>query len=153
MDNKTTSAGKHKCHGEVLSNIAAELRRLMTTSPMAVLVREEALRKSGTAASGKVLSILNKVVGVADLYAWAFGGREFVEIPPQTVKKAVTDDANAEKEVVAAALEQFVGKHDYACDDESDAVAVGIAWLLQQGMLDNPYEKPKKPSKRKADSS
>lgn len=106
---------------------------------MAVLVREEALRKSGTAASGKVLSILNKVVGVADLYAWAFGGREFIEIPPQTVKKAVTDNANAEKEDVAAALEQFVGKQEYACDDESDAVAVGVAWLIQQGMIDSPY--------------
>lgn len=133
----------------MLSDIARELRRLLTMYPMAVIVREEALRKSGTAASGKVLSILNKVVGVSDLYAWAMGGREFTEIPPQTVKKFVTDDANAEKEVVASALEQFVGKHEYACDDESDAVAVGIAWLIQEGMIDSPYAKEEKPSKRK----
>lgn len=139
VDNKTTSAGKHKCHGEVLSNIATELRRLLVSYPMATLVREEALRKSGTAASGKVLSILNKVVGVSDLYAWAFGNREFEEIPPQTVKKAVTNDANAEKEEVASALEQFVGKQEYACDDESDAVAVGIAWLIHHEIIDSPY--------------
>lgn len=141
MDNKTTAAGKHKCHGEVLSNIATEMHRLFSSYPDATLVREEALRKSGTAASGKVLSILNKVVGVSDLYAWAYGNREFLEIPPQTVKKAVTNDANAEKDVVAACLEQFVGKHEYACDDESDAVAVGVAWLIHNNMIDSPYKK------------
>ena len=144
IDNKTTSAGKNKCYGEVLSEIAAELRRLLTKVPLGPVVREEALKKSGTCASGKVLSILNRVVGVSDLYAWGFGGREFVEITPQTVKKLVTDNANAEKDEVAAALKQFVGDWDYACDDESDAVAVGVAWLIQQKMIDNPYEKVKK---------
>ena len=128
----------------MLGEIATELRRLFTKYPDAVLVREEALRKSGDCASGKVLSILNKVVGVSDLYAWAFGQRSFAEIPPQTVKKAVTDNANAEKDEVAAALEPFVGKHEYACDDESDAVAVGIAYLIQQDMIDNPYPDKKK---------
>lgn len=132
----------------MLAETAAELRRLFTKAPTAVLVREEALRKSGTAVSGKVLSILNKVVGVSDLYAWAFGGREFVEIPPQTVKKAVTDNANAEKDEVAAALRQFVGDWEYACDDESDAVAVGIAYLIQQGLIDDPYQKEEQKPKR-----
>ena len=47
--------------------------------------------------------------------------------------------STAEKEEVAAALEQFVGKREYACDDESDAVAVGIAWLIQNNFLDSPY--------------
>ena len=144
MDNKTTSAGKKKPHGEVLSEIAKELRRLLVKAPLAIIVREEALRKSGTTASGQVLSYLNKVVGVSDLYAWAFGRREFAEIPPQTVKKMVTNNANAEKEEVAAALAQFVGEREYACDDESDAVAVGIAFPIQAGMLDSPYEKKEK---------
>lgn len=125
----------------MLSEIASELRRLLTAYPNAELVREEALRKSGTCASGKVLSILNRVVGVSDLYAWAFGQRQFKEIEAVTVKKKVTNDASAEKDEVADALEQFVGKHEYACDDESDAVAVGVAWLIQQKMIDDPYRK------------
>ena len=133
----------------MLSEIGTELRRLFTRYPEATLVREEALKKSGTCASGSVLSILNKVVGVSDLYAWALGHRKFTEIPPQTVKKFVTNDANAEKEVVASALEQFVGKHEYACDDESDAVAVGIAWLIQEGMIDSPFPEKEKRPKRK----
>ena len=124
-----------------MSEIAAELRRLLTAHPDAELVREEALRKSGTSASGKVLSILNRVVGVSDLYAWAFGQRQFQEIEAVTVKKKSTNDASAEKNEVAEALEQFVGKQEYACDDESDAVAVGIAWLMKQGLIDNPYNK------------
>ena len=120
-------------------------------APDGLVIREEALRKSGTGASGKVLSILNRVVGVSDLYAWGFGNREFIEIPPQTVKKTVTNNANAEKDEVAASLKQFVGEWDYACDDESDAVAVGIAYLIQQNMIDNPYasDEPKKSRKKK----
>ena len=124
-----------------MSEIASELRRLLTAHPDAELVREEALRKSGTSASGKVLSILNRVVGVSDLYAWAFGQRQFQEIEAVTVKKKITNDASAEKNEVAEALEQFVGKQEYACDDESDAVAVGIAWLMKRGLIDNPYNK------------
>lgn len=119
------------------------------------MVREEAL--SNIATSAKTIQVLHKVVGVTDLYAWAFGGRVFDEISPKTVKKRVTDDALAEKDVVAAALERFVGKQEYACDDESDAVAVGVAWLIQQGMIDDPYalkpkEQPSKPkrSRKKA---
>ena len=66
---------------------------------------------------------------------------QFQEIEAVTVKKKITNDASAEKNEVAEALEQFVGKQEYACDDESDAVAVGIAWLMKQGLIDNPYNK------------
>lgn len=124
-----------------------ELRRLFTKYPDAILVREKALRKSGTTASGSTLSILNKVVGVSDLYAWAFGKREFAEIEPMTVKKHITNNASAEKDVVADSLEQFVGKQEYACDDESDAVAVGISWLIERGLIDDPFPKENKPRK------
>lgn len=97
-----------------------------------------------------MIEVLHKVVGVSDLYAWGFGGREFDEIHPKTIKKLVANDQLAEKEAVAAALIQFVGQREYACDDESDAVAVGIAWLLQQEMIESPYEKPEeKPTRKK----
>ena len=58
---------------------------------------------------------------------------------PKRIKKLVANDQLAEKDVVANSLAQFVGEHEYACDDESDAVAVGVAWLLEQGMIDSPY--------------
>ena len=96
-----------------------------------------------------MIEVLHKVVGVADLYAWGFGNKEFEEIHPKAIKKLVANNQLAEKEEVAAALPQFVGEREYECDDESDAVAVGIAWLLQNGMLKSPYPPPEKPKKKK----
>lgn len=49
------------------------------------------------------------------------------------IKKLLTGKGNAGKEEVAAALEKYVGKQDYAASDESDAAASGVAWLLQTG--------------------
>ena len=118
-------------------------------SPLSVIVREQALDKQGGPRNSRVIEVLHKVVGVADLYAWGLGGREFEEIHPKTIKKLVANDQLAEKDAVASALAQFVGEREYACDDESDAVAVGIAWLLEQGMIDSPYPPPEKKTTRK----
>ena len=113
----------------------------MIANPIAEVVREQALDKQAGPRGSRVLEVLHKVVGVSDLYAFGFGGRVFDEIHPKTIKKLVTNNQLAEKDEVASALAQFVGEREYACDDESDAVAVGVAWLLQQGLIDNPYAK------------
>lgn len=128
----------------MLSEIAHELRRYLTKNPSAIIVREQALDKQGGPRNSRVIEVLHKVVGIADLYGWGFGGRVFEEIHPKTIKKLVANDQLAEKDVVAASLSQFVGEREYACDDESDAVAVGIAWLLREGKLDSPYTGTKK---------
>ena len=118
---------------------------------MAVVVREKALDMQAGPRKSRVIEVLHKVVGVADLYAWGFGGRVFDEIPPQDVKLYVTNDRLAEKDMVASCLPKFVGEREYACDDESDAVAVGVAWLLKEGLLDSPYDPPEpKPKKKRA---
>lgn len=118
--------------------------------PLAIIVREAALDKQGGPRNSRVIEVLHKVIGVVDLYAWALGNRTFDEIHPKTIKKLVANDQLAEKETVAAALKQFVGEREYACDDESDAVAVGIAWLIQKGMIDSPYPEPEKKPRKKA---
>ena len=117
--------------------------------PMAIIVREQALDKQGGPRNSRVIEVLHKVVGISDLYAWALGARVFDEIHPKTIKKLVANDQLAEKDAVASALAQFVGEREYACDDESDAVAVGIAWLIQQGMIDSPYQTGKKGGSKK----
>lgn len=113
----------------------------MIANPIAEVVREQALDKQAGPRGSRVLEVLHKVVGVSDLYAFGFGGRVFDEIHPKTIKKLVANNQLAEKDEVASALTQFVGEREYACDDESDAVAVGVAWLLQHGLIDNPYAK------------
>ena len=122
---------------------------------MAVIVREQALDKQEGPRSSRVIEVLHKVVGVADLYAWGLGGRIFQEVHPKTVKNLVANDPNAKKDVVAASLPQFIGEYEYECDDESDAVAVGIAWLIQNHMVDSPYPPPekKKTTRKKKETS
>ena len=129
---------------------------MLTKNTDGQLVREQALsivtgRGGPTYYNPSTIKILHEVVGIADLYAYGFGQREFAEINPKAVKKAVTGNSSAEKDEVAAALPQFVGEWDYACDDESDAVAVGVAWLIREGMIDDPFAKPKK-SRKKVDA-
>lgn len=61
---------------------------------------------------------------------------QFEEIFPTTIKRLITGDCNAKKDVVAKALDRWVGPWNYIVDDESDAVAVGVAWMISKGMLD-----------------
>ena len=77
---------------------------------------------------------LSKVVGIADLVAWRRAHSAFCELAPTTIKKLLTGSGKALKGEVAAVLECYVGKQTYATDDESDAVAVGITWILQNGL-------------------
>lgn len=70
-----------------------------------------------------------KMAGMADWFLWRVR-EEWHEITANAIKKYITGDGNAEKADVAAALEQYLGPHTYACDDESDAAAVAIAFLM-----------------------
>lgn len=83
-----------------------------------------------------MLEVLSKVVGVSDLYLWRAEHKEFEEVAVKTEKSILTGDKDADKDKVAAALPAFVGEQSYECDDESDAVAVAIAWLLVNGLID-----------------
>lgn len=130
VDNKH----QKKTHGQILSEIAKELRGYLSSESDLILVREKGFFKF--AAETQVLC---KVIGVTDLYAWAHGGLEFEELAPLAVKRLVTGNAKATKEDVAKCLEAYVGKLDYKCDDESDAVAVGVAWLIQHQYIEPIY--------------
>lgn len=54
-----------------------------------------------------------------------------MEYSPTAIKKLVGGSGSAGKEEVAAGLFPYVGEQTYVCDDESDAVAVGITFLLK----------------------
>lgn len=55
------------------------------------------------------------------------------------IKRAVVGKGKAEKDEVADAVRAWTGyTGDFACDDESDACAVGIAWLAEHGLIDAP---------------
>ena len=77
---------------------------------------------------------MSKVVGIMDWMGY-WSNKEWYSIYPVTVKKLITGSGKAEKFEVADALEYYIGKQCYKCDDESDAAAVAIAWLIQQGQI------------------
>lgn len=132
VDHKTYQ-GKKKPHGQRLAENAQELRSYMDSDMELIFVRERGFHKHAAETEA-----IFKMVGVSDLYAWKYQ-KVFEEIPPTVIKQVLTGDQRATKEAVAAVLEHYVGKQDYAFDDESDSVAVGICWLIQHGYLDK-YE-------------
>ncbi len=122
------SRGTKKGHGEILTDIYTLLSEL--SADAMVFVREK-----GFSRFPHETQALFKVMGIADLAAWQAHGCEYHELAPAAVKKLLTGNGKATKQEVAAALTRYVGEQTYATDDESDAVAVGIAWLKQEKWL------------------
>jgi crossover junction endodeoxyribonuclease RuvC len=117
------------CHGEMLERI---YRRTCDLASQAdVFVREGCYVGTGYSTVAMI-----KVHGVCDLALWQTRQVFFDDIQPALVKKLVAGDGRATKEEVAQALAQFVGPMEYANDDESDAVAIGVSWLLVNGWGD-----------------
>lgn len=57
-------------------------------------------------------------------------------ISQSAVKKAVVGTGKAEKDEVADAVRRWTGyTGEFAVDDESDAVAVGLAYLINEGVI------------------
>lgn len=102
------------------------------------LVREKSVnnyggnqRRRGSAAT----SGISEVVGVMDYAAWLALESEWEEIYPVSIKKLLTDDGHADKQKVADSLVGYVGELPYANDDESDATAVAVAWLIKHNQI------------------
>lgn len=112
-------------HGATLNAIHRLLSEL--SQGIDVFVRERAFSRFPHETQA-----LFKVIGIADLIAWQAGNAVYSEIAPTTVKKLLVGSGKATKQEVAASLEAHVGRQEYATDDESDAVAVGVAWIMQQ---------------------
>ena len=131
VDNKTNTK---KSHGELLNEILDAFHEsdpywipYLHQTPFYVRETEIMHMKIPSERS------LSKVVGLLDWALWQQHKLEWQSIYPVTVKCLVAGSGKATKEDVADALEYYIGKQDYKCDDESDAAAVAIAWLIQQG--------------------
>jgi crossover junction endodeoxyribonuclease RuvC len=123
------SRASKSSHGELLADIFDLLTELAADAT--VFVRER-----GFSRFPHETQALYKVFGVADLAVWRCGKAAFHELAPTAIKKLLTGSGKATKEEVAAALERYVGRQCYATDDESDAVAAGLAWLIQTNRIE-----------------
>lgn len=133
---KTRQAAKH---GEKLTQIQAEVKRYFIMYQPVMVVREKSF--SRFAASTQAIY---KVNGVCDLTVYGFGHKEMGEIATTSVKKLVAGSGKASKEEVADAAFirlQIENKHEYytdkgvLIDDKTDALAVGLAHYIEQGMI------------------
>jgi len=121
---------KRKSTARKLQEIARQIHFLIMQYKPDVVVRERGFSRH-TATTQKLF----RVIGVSDLIVYDAIGLEVVEIPPPSVKEALTRRGSADKSDVARVLPLYVGDQFYATDDESDAVAVGIAWAIQNGLI------------------
>lgn len=89
---------------------------------------------------------LLRVAGVIDVALWKIKRTVFYDFMPSSIKLTMTGNGRAGKNVVAEALTKYVGPQEYETDDESDAVAVGITYLIREGYIDD--KRPPKSNKR-----
>lgn len=121
------SKNTKKIKGQILSEIEEHL----SDCTVDVYIRERGLSRFNAE-----VQALFRVVGISDLVAWRSSHDAFFELAPASVKKLITGNGKATKEQVASCLETYIGNQDYLSDDESDACAVGIAWLIDNGFLE-----------------
>ncbi|QCY65025.1 crossover junction endodeoxyribonuclease RuvC [Bacillus thuringiensis] len=126
-------------HGQRLNQIAYELRNtLREYEPFDTIVREK-----GFSRFAATTQALFKVVGVSDLVLRDY---HIVELSPTTIKKIMTGSGKAGKEEVELAVRDVLGLGEdyiFISDDESDACAVILAYLLENGILEDKDHKTK----------
>lgn len=126
-----------KIHGAKLENIFETIGRLRdfeidNADCPTFYVREHAFISPGR---GQNQGAIFEVVGLTNWWLYNHCGIEWLEIFPVSVKKHVTGDRNADKKKVEKCLEDYVGKRQYGSDDESDATAVAVTFLIMNGKM------------------
>lgn len=153
VDNKNT-AGRKKSTAQKIQEIARVFHKLCELYKPDVIVRERAFSRFVNSTQ-----MIFRVVGAIDLVAYDSFGKEIEEITPRAVKKFVTGEGAADKDFVAESLDKYIGRYFYNTDDESDAVAVALAYAISVNWIDQypfdgetiPKKKPKRKKKKNAD--
>ena len=128
---KTTAS---RPHGYRIAQVMDEMERYyLTYKP------EHVVREKGFSRFPATTQALFKIVGSSDVMAHWHDSEPIAEIAPTSVKKFVTGNGRASKQDVQDAVIKRlrIDKPDYfANDDESDAVAVGLAYYIEKELID-----------------
>jgi len=135
-----------RTHGERLEEIHSDVEGYLWGYKPTHIVREK-----GFSRFPAVTQTLFKVVGVSDMaiahYSGCFdkGPKEAHEIAVTSVKKLVTGNGKASKEDVAEAVfrrlqientDEYYTKSGKLIDDKTDALAVGLAYYIEKGLIE-----------------
>lgn len=127
-----------KPHGQLLDEILREMAFFFPDEKDGIptfYVREKVAQGSMPLA----MIGIAKVHGQTDWFLWRLE-KTWADIGPSQVKKILTGNGKADKTLVTEAQSNYLGEQSYACDDESDAAAVAVSWLIAQGQLDPPRQ-------------
>ena len=146
LETSVVKTDAKKSHGERLEDIDSELEGYLWGYKPTHIVREK-----GFSRFPAVTQTLFKVVGVTDLVIAFYTGcfdeapKEAHEIPVTSVKKLVTGNGKATKEDVAEAVfrrlqientDEYYTKSGKLIDDKTDAMAVGLAYYIEKGLIE-----------------
>ncbi len=116
--------------GKKLFNIESQLNELFDRYQyFNSIVKEASFNTTRIKSTQKTFMVL----GVVTEACYKNGYSDIKEYSATTVKKHIAGSGKSEKQEVKDNLKYFVGVQDYKTNDESDAVAVGITHLLQNG--------------------
>lgn len=121
-----------KTHGYRLFQIYQHMDEIVNVyeSQLDYIVSEK-----GFSRHARTTQILFMVHGIARLNAHQHG-YDVKELSPTTVKKAVSGNGKNSKEMLADAVKGYFDTDiTFKNTDESDAAAVGVAFLIQKGKL------------------
>ena len=132
-DNKSVSTLPH---GDRLHRIAETMRGIFVDYRDIDFV----VREKGFSRYPATTQALFKVVGISDLLVFELWGISKIdEIAPTSVKRLIAGDGKGSKQDVEDGVREHLVElqkdMEFLTDDCSDAVAVGIAWLIKGGYL------------------
>lgn len=117
-------------HGDRLAHVAAYFDAIYYDfEPFEAIIREKAFHNSRVNATESGY----KTAAAIDL---CLRGRHIEDIPNTSVKKEVAGKGNAGKDEVRAGVARWFPKQEFKTDDESDAVAVALTYLLREKIID-----------------
>lgn len=98
-----------------------------------------AVRERGFSRFSTETQAIYRVVGITDMALYEVLKLEWAEIAPLSVKKTITGNGKSTKQEVALSLGKYltepIAEFNFEGDDEADAIAVGVAWLINNGYV------------------
>jgi crossover junction endodeoxyribonuclease RuvC len=134
----TSSKDNHGLRAEIIDAwltlfIAKHIQRGKPNGGFAVVLREDFNGRTSRQ-SHPVFSAWGVCDRVLNKFAIEFTTQA---ISQSKVKKLVVGKGKAEKDEVEAAVRKWTGyKGEFVKDDESDSCAIGLAYLIEEGLID-----------------
>lgn len=137
VNNKTSKKNADKPHGEILDDVLRAMSKFFHDKndpiPSYYVCEQAALGSMPVSMISQA-----KAKGMTEWLLWRLGF-SWYEITPDAIKNTLTGYGLANKKEVEQSLSSYLNNVSYNCDDESDAAAVAIAWLISHGQIS---EKP-----------